>query len=1332
MADLKKDANEEKNFDSLCENTSIKQVSLKRQTSSPKNNALSLQEQLSTDTYEKPLNGAQPILFVHSSATAVSTADHTLLTGTVVNGPVPSTTSEKQCVLNKGSVSLSNAQPLEQPAKISSPPVSKTPHELKIPTTSEAQSQAQQEVSGLVPDPLAAQKVASLNQPYEEEEESEAARTSLSEDTTEGTPMMQIMKSEEMNNRKTWHFSLESSDSSSDEYDSAHDLNWDPQKEFMQFLWENNENDLAREAEVAPQPSVQRRRKRKMDMVELEDLSENVWADLNHASKRSRMDDVSDYEESSQNTISNKRLHSFRRKPNTQSSVDLCEKYPSETVEAIKQLILNSPSKKHLDGHNMGEMDSFSCMGSKLKPIKTEPSTGLDGEQEPSFFPCTKCNVNFKEKKHLHRHMMYHLDGNNQFRHVNVPRPFICRECGRSFRDRNSLLKHMIIHQERREKLMEEIKGMNELQDEGRNARLQCPQCVFGTNCPKTFVQHAKTHEKDKRYYCCEECNFMAVTEHELECHRVSAHGANLKPTYIIVQKTDAKGQKKLVAKYDILGSPKKSFTYSCKICPFSTPNKNVLKKHVELIHQQQYHEEGDSPQSDKTNDYAVPEYEQHTVSDKSQKTDARLHLKPKHCMEKQAFRSRTEMPFLSDGLSDLFRKNKSMQKARKGMFNSQLAKWSLSKTTNKLSSLRRHDKQSKLTFQPVEKIDVTTGLPYADDSYSDSEQGYGSMYEVNLEKQNSRSNCYKPLTPKIETSSDVYFPSYDSDQSQEDSDDADSEDMAGSRSLLRTSPNKRKISVPYPEAMDQGSLVVLPKLEQNPKKDDGLENLDEDVPEDTYDFSDYTSEATANFLDCNENEQNPYARNYFIRRQRFPMKEDRGLTSSIFEDSSSVEKDNNAIQKVKVKEECIETEVCAEALESTLATHGDSFANFDMSPFTAERKSCPYCPALFESGVGLSNHVRGHLHRVGLSYDARHVVSPEQVASQDRKPRIRRKITAVRRIKKVDKPDSQTEHTCPLCGGWFDTKTGLSNHVRGHLKRIGKTISSTSKSPVCILNEMMQDKEEYKNILQVLNKKRFFSRPFVSQKFASSDGLFLSPTGIPVKIQHASPDGETWAPAASQQEGEGFGKKLVEAKPAVKSPQSSTLIELLKKKRQDEEMEMSKIRSQTARKRLTASPPKENSVGTQAVKTELNWQPDKNELNKKVCVHCNTTFPSAVSLSNHLRAYARRKRAALLEGTTYDCKQKKPRSRPGPKKKIFPLPHTAEEIYRLTCRFCDLVFQGPLSVQEDWIKHLQRHLMNTSVPRTGAGMVEVTALPKDASSVSEQQTPLLVTQAAS
>uniref|UniRef100_A0A8C6PBQ6 Wiz C-terminal zinc finger domain-containing protein n=1 Tax=Nothobranchius furzeri TaxID=105023 RepID=A0A8C6PBQ6_NOTFU len=79
-------------------------------------------------------------------------------------------------------------------------------------------------------------------------------------------------------------------------------------------------------------------------------------------------------------------------------------------------------------------------------------------------------------------------------------------------------------------------------------------------------------------------------------------------------------------------------------------------------------------------------------------------------------------------------------------------------------------------------------------------------------------------------------------------------------------------------------------------------------------------------------------------------------------------------------------------------------------------------------------------------------------------------------------------------------------------------------------------------------------------------------------------------------------------------------------------------------------------------------------------------------------------------------------RSRSCLKKKTLPLPQSPEEMYRLTCRFCDLVFQGPLSVQEDWIKHLQRHIMNTGVPHTGLGMLEVSSLPTAPPSVKTDQ----------
>ncbi|NXM84600.1 WIZ protein, partial [Oenanthe oenanthe] len=44
------------------------------------------------------------------------------------------------------------------------------------------------------------------------------------------------------------------------------------------------------------------------------------------------------------------------------------------------------------------------------------------------------------------------------------------------------------------------------------------------------------------------------------------------------------------------------------------------------------------------------------------------------------------------------------------------------------------------------------------------------------------------------------------------------------------------------------------------------------------------------------------------------------------------------------------------------------------------EERRCPYCPDRFHNGIGLANHVRGHLNRVGVSYNVRHFISAEQV----------------------------------------------------------------------------------------------------------------------------------------------------------------------------------------------------------------------------------------------------------------------------------------------------------------------------------------------------------------
>lgn len=499
-----------------------------------------------------------------------------------------------------------------------------------------------------------------------------------------------------------------------------------------------------------------------------------------------------------------------------------------------------------------------------------------------------------------------------------------------------------------------------------------------------------------------------------------------------------------------------------------------------------------------------------------------------------------------------------------------------------------------------------------------------------------------------------------------------------------------------YPDFLHKMTVVVLQKLNSAEKKD-SYETEDESSW-DNVELGEYTTQAIEDepYNDINQEHVNLFPLFKSKVEDQEPGEntalsydQNDGFYFEYYEDTGT----DNFLHEIHDSQHL-------ENAENSLSKHDSVFHWTDLS---LEKKSCPYCPATFETGVGLSNHVRGHLHRAGLSYEARHVVSPEQIATSDKMQHFKRTGTGtpVKRVRKaIEKSETTSEHTCQLCGGWFDTKIGLSNHVRGHLKRLGKTKWDAHKSPICVLNEMMQNEEKYEKILKALNSRRIIPRPFVAQKFASSDD-FLSQNVIPLEAYHNGLKTEALSVSASEEEGLTFLNEYDESKPELpsgKKNQSLTLIELLKNKRMGEErnsvISPQRIHNQTARKRFVQKcglPLNEDSP--------LMYQPQKMDL----------TMHSAL-----------------------DCKQKKSRSRSGSKKKMLTLPHGADEVYILRCRFCGLVFRGPLSVQEDWIKHLQRHIVNANLPRTGAGMVEVTSLLKKPASITETSFSLLMAEAAS
>ncbi|XP_061859204.1 zinc finger protein 644 isoform X2 [Colius striatus] len=1110
------------------------------------NDTLTLPEELSRDRSEKALSGGQTSLFI--GAPAVSSKNFILSRGTAVNGPVSHSTSTKTSIMNKGSVSLTAGQPVGHHTDSCS--TLTVVHDLQLPAKNTTQKSNQHQVLFLLPDVAHAKNLTHSIKNLPTSASIGCDSQKSVGNSVDSTLVGQVEVCEDDKNllvKDDCVDTLTGISSGTGDFRSGCDPSWDPQKEFIQFLMTNEET--IEKSPVHCKVGLEKKRKRKMDVSKITRYTEDCFGDASCIPRKSKLLNVDFLEQNDELQIVEPQKYSLSKVKPESTDEEL------EAVDAIQQLIY-SPTSNCAEDTSPVHTSTFlsSTLKSKCEQNDSEsPSTF--STDEPSFYPCTKCNVNFREKKHLHRHMMYHLDGNSHFRYRNVPRPHACRECGRTFRDRNSLLKHMIIHQERRQKLMEEIRELKELQDEGRSARLQCPQCVFGTNCPKTFVQHAKTHEKDKRYYCCEECNFMAVTENELECHRGIAHGAVVKCSVIGSDMSQRKTQKKASLKDPYLGSSKKS-TYMCKMCPFTTSARSILKKHMEYLHPASCIDPfGGHLRLDKRKGSIIEE--SLDFGSRTKQLIKHSSTFPKNSVLKQDVKRSFGSASQSSNFSKLHKRPYRIQKARKSVSQS-----------SKLNSAEKKDSyetEDESSWDNVEICDYTT-QSVEDESYSDINQEHVNLFPI--------------FKGKMEDH----------------------------------------------EAGDKSSL----SYEQN----------------DGFYFEYYEDAEGSSFLHDLHDPHN------------------------------------------------------LENVGSALPKHNSVFHWTDLS---LEKKSCPYCPATFETGVGLSNHVRGHLHRAGLSYEARHVVSPEQIATSDKMQHFKRTGTGtpVKRVRKaIEKSETSSEHTCQLCGGWFDTKIGLSNHVRGHLKRLGKTKWDAHKSPICVLNEMMQNEEKYEKILKALNSRRIIPRPFVAQKFASSDD-FLSQNVIPLEAYHNGLKTEDTSVSASEEEGLSFLNECDETKAVLrdeKKNQSLTLIELLKNKRLGEErsphISSQKIHNQTARKRFVQKcvlPLNEDSP--------LMYQPQKMDL----------TMQSAL-----------------------DCKQKKSRSRSGSKKKMLPLPHSADEVYILRCRFCGLVFRGPLSVQEDWIKHLQRHIVNANLPRTGAGMVEVTSLLKKPASITETSFSLLMAEAAS
>lgn len=878
-------------------------------TSTHNNNSSSVgpQQCQSLDSHQSLLNGAQTNPFVCGGVLAAPCTDDSLPSGALVNGSASHCTSEEPHVPNK------DASPL--PGTDTNPEVLEPPCEL--------QSNTWQKPEGHI---MKAPSTRTLS-----ESDNSDCETPLVGDNADNRAMSQVWTNNGVKAGSLWDVDSESesSESSSDNYDG---LNRSLREKFMCFLLKGRILDEVVKGKIKVgglQSASSRRRKRKTCRVKRIPVEEKVNESFNCASL---INTDLDFDSS--------------------ISEECSLRQDSESLKAHTDLHLgNSQDKKNLiSSDNVGgctEADTY--VGGQPMPLKRELETGL--ESEHAFFQCTKCNVNFKEKRHLHRHMMYHLDCHNQIGQVNI-RPFICKECGRAFCERSSLQKHMLIHQVRRERLMEEIKDLNELRSQGGEAQLQCPQCAFGTNCPQTFIHHAKTHEKDKHYYSCEECNHTVLSKSDMEAHQKIAH----------LSACPGRIEKSVGMLF-------------CKICTFSTKYRDVLRKHLELMH--------DQPLCD----YELQSHNMATnvTGSMSKQDEITGQTEAKNLSPNRAKVERGEsgagLSAWSNGLADLFQRDNGTQEPCKSL-SSSLIKWSFGSLANNLSpSSPQCDKPSKLSL-PTERIDVTTGLSYVEEDNQKCESA--------ISKQNTKYLFDKNLTTRSAISSKAVHNDHN--------DVNPSKDPSSGRGLVgqkQKPPSKRKMSIPYhntpkkiPFILPKHELAAPERLNIYSLQSGNYSNINFDCANQAND-ADCPSDSTAHFMESSDATDLLTQPGNLLKAGIHNSPDQSDLDSNM--------EDDDEISTFIVKEENIESAVSEDNPECTDPNLSDSYTSYCVSPvFEPDRKCCPYCPAVFESGVGLSNHIRGHLHRCGLSYEARHMLSPEQVASQDRQPRIRRRAPSM------------------------------------------------------------------------------------------------------------------------------------------------------------------------------------------------------------------------------------------------------------------------------------------------------------------------------------------------
>ncbi|XP_028309780.1 protein Wiz-like [Gouania willdenowi] len=329
----------------------------------------------------------------------------------------------------------------------------------------------------------------------------------------------------------------------------------------------------------------------------------------------------------------------------------------------------------------------------------------------------------------------------------------------------------------------------------------------------------------------------------------------------------------------------------------------------------------------------------------------------------------------------------------------------------------------------------------------------------------------------------------------------------------------------------------------------------------------------------------------------------------------------------------------------------------------------------------------------------------------------------------------------CDYCGQLFETRKALSCHARAHLRQLGISWSIRS-SPLDILREVMMEegKKEALNAGKTSWTSRKSSDSLPSASAASSScasplDFSMREKSLPLKetsCELCGFDFENRKALASHARAHLRQLGIIEWKIEGASSPIELLSELIRK----DPLKVSQIThryrmgdlyiKKSQRSTVSPSPSTDSdSVAGSSFKSFTQHQQHQQQENKSVRTDSGAAAGSSRSSQGVTRTMVTHNSSSTRSprgvhppkhGTTgqthqHSNSQQPPRSGgiPAllPKPPLTPLVKLVGKIYSLKCRFCEEVFEGPLAVQEQWITHLQKHILTvgfkgkTSLPAT-------------------------------